>query len=545
MSFYAGSLLFTSVISALLGLFVYGQNRRQPANLMLALLSAAIGAWCFGQFMGAVSYAKPVVLFWTRVNLAAAVFIPVFYFHFVLVFLVRLPRWRTALRAAYFAAAALLLLDLTPLFVLDVAPRPGYPFYPVPGPVYAFFAAYLLVLFAAAFAHQVAFLRQSGGETANQTKYVLLASLIGVVGGLTAFFPLCGVGLPVVSHLALPLYLAILVYAIVKHKLLDIDLVIRAGLVYSALTVLFAGFYSLLILLADRLFQQLRFFSEFSATLVVVFISVLVFQPLRDRIQALVDRLFFKGDFYYRQTISDLSAENVKLYRGLLQADKLSALGTLAAGMAHEIKNPLAAIKGLTQVLPENLEDKAFLAKYSEIVPRQLDRINRIVEDLLAFGRPVDPVRQDADLLRELGGVVKLLEHQCRKTGIELVTDFTASAPVRGNPAKLAQAFMNIMLNAIQAMPQGGLLKLKTYNLSLITVVEISDTGAGIPAEKLPNIFDPFYTTREDGTGMGLAVTRRIIEECGGTIAVESAAGKGTTFKLCLPIRPQPSASNL
>jgi signal transduction histidine kinase len=535
------SQLFTAVTAALLGLFVFFQNRRRLPNQTLALLSVAVGAWCFGQFMGAINSDKAVVMFWTRANLAAAVMIPVFYFHFILAFLGRLKENRKSLYAAYLTAAALLLLDLTPLFVADIAPRPGYRFYPVAGGAYQVFTVYLLVLLVAALVKQSAFLREHSGAAANQAKYILLASLVGLGGGLTAFFPVYNINLPVVSQFALPLYLAIIVYAIVKHQLLDINLVIRAGLVYSSLTVLFAGFYSLAILSANRLFQNLNGFNEFSATIVVVFVSVLVFQPLRDKVQALFDRLFFKGDYYYKKTINDLSLENLKLYRGLLQADKLSALGTIAAGMAHEIKNPLASIKGLTQVLPENLGDPEFIKKYSEIVPRQLDRINRIVEDLLAFGQPGKLKRESVDLAFELNEVLRLIENQCQKSGIEIVRNFSASVPVSGSSEKLAQAFMNIILNAIQAMPAGGVLKLTTYNLPLTTVIEISDTGSGIPAEKLPNIFDPFFTTKESGTGMGLAVTHRIVAEHNGTIAVESEPGRGTTFKLSLPIKPKPA----
>ncbi|MDD5594100.1 MAG: ATP-binding protein [Candidatus Margulisbacteria bacterium] len=541
MSFYDGSLLFTAVTSAALGLFVYSQDRHKAPNITLGLLSAAIGAWCFGQFMGAINTSKEVVLFWTRANIAAAIFIPVFYFHFVLAFINRLKENLPGLGLAYLSAGILLLLDLTPWFVADIAPRLNYRFYPVAGIVYPFFSLYLLTLIIVAFVQQLVFLKNSSGAAANQMKYVLIASIVGFAGGLTAFFPVYNINLPVVSQFALPVYLAIIVYAIVKHKLLDVNLVIRAGLVYSALTVLFAGFYALAILSTNRLFQNLASFNEYGATILVVFVSVLVFQPLRDRIQSAVDRLFFRGDYYYQKTINDLSIENLKLYGGLLQADKLSALGTIAAGMAHEIKNPLASIKGLTQVLPENLEDPEFIRKYSEIVPRQLDRINRIVEDLLDFGHPAGMVMQAVDVEEVLEDILRLVENQCRKANIEIVRDFQKQSLITGNAEKLSQAFMNIILNAIQAMPGGGFLKLKTYNLPLTTVIEIADTGAGIPAGKLSNIFDPFYTTKESGTGMGLAVTHRIIKEHNGTIEVASEVGKGTTFKLCLPIRQEPS----
>lgn len=547
MSFYSGSLFLTSLASLALGIFVFLKGRDKLSNVTLGLFSLSIALWCFGQFVGEVVGSREAVLFWTRVNIAAAVFIPVFYLHFILAFVRQVKGNRAVLGLAYLAAGLLLFLDLTPWFVADVAPRLGYRFYPVPGIVYSFFALYLLLFFAIGFSKLVKFIKLSEGKEKNQAKYVFVASLIGFLGGITAFFPVFSLNFPVVSHFALPFYLLITVYAIVKHRLLDIKVVVREGLVYSALTVFFAGFYALVILLTSRFFQNLTRLDGVLTTIIVVFASVLVFQPLRNYIQEGVDRIFFRGRFYYQKTIDDLSAENLKLYRGLLQADKLAALGTIAAGMAHEIKNPLASIKGLTQVLHENLNDPGFLGKYSEIVPRQLDRINRIVEDLLDFGRPKGLTVSEVRVDKVLEDVLKLVENQCCKSSIEIVREFESVPSIPADAERLSQAFMNVILNATQAMPNGGTLKIKNHPDFIGTkiksdefiIIEISDTGEGIPEERLPNIFDPFYTTKEGGSGMGLAVTYRIIKEHGGEIEVASEAGKGATFKICLPIKPK------
>lgn len=531
-------LLASALLSLCLGGFVYAQGRGKTVNVTLSLLSLATFGWCFGQFMGEVVGPKGVVLFWTRFNLAAAVLIPLFYFHFVLAFLGRLSRAKLFLVLAYLAAGVLLALVLTPLFVADVAPRAGYRFYPLPGPAYPYFALYLGVLFVAGFVQLVGQAGRGSSEERDQTRYVLLASVVGFLGGMTAFFPVFNLDWPVVSQYAMPFYLALIVYAIVKHRLLSIDVVFRTGLVYTVLTICFAGFYALGILLAGQAFQEIVHFSGSAAILVVVFISVIVFQPLKDRVQAWVDRLFARGSYYYQQLVNDLSAENIKLYRGLIQADKMGAIGVVAAGMAHEIKNPLASIKGLTQVLPENLDDREFIAKYVEIVPRQLDRINRIVEDLLAFGRPKELVVRPVDPAKVVTDVLRLVEGQCRQAGIMVVTDGQPTPVVNADPERLAQVFMNIILNAVQAMRGGGELKVRISQQDKAVQIEISDTGEGIAAEKLPNIFDPFYTTKERGSGLGLAVTYRIVKEHGGEITAESQAGKGTIFKIWLPTVP-------
>lgn len=549
MSFYSGSLLFTATVSAALGIFVFLQGRRKLANIFLALFSAALSGWCFGQLVGEAAGSKEVVLFWTRFNTAAAIFIPVFFLHFILAFVKQEKENRIMLSFAYLAAVVLLILDFTPWFVADVAPRFGrfYPVpgivYPVPGIVYPVFPIYLLLIVAIGFLRLIAFMKESKGEVNNQAKYVFIASVVGFAGGITAFFPVFNLDLPVISHFFLPLYLAIAVYAIVKHKLLDINVIIREGLVYTTLTVFFAGFYALMIFLTGRFFQNLTRFDEIVTSIIVVFASVLVFQPLRDRVQRGVDRLFFRGEFFYQKTINYLSAENLKLYRSLLQADKLAALGTIAAGMAHEIKNPLASIKGLTQVLPENLEDSGFIQKYSEIVPRQIERINRIVEDLLDFGHPKELAIGEVKIEEILGEVLRLVENQCRKSNIEIIREFYPVPLISADSERLSQAFMNVILNAVQAMPGGGKLLIGCKPLSNDEIeVEISDSGKGIPEDKLPNIFDPFFTTKGTGTGMGLAVTYRIVKEHGGKIEVESEPGAGTTFKIWLPIKPKRSA---
>ncbi|MGB9613550.1 MAG: ATP-binding protein, partial [Candidatus Margulisiibacteriota bacterium] len=446
---------------------------------------------------------------------------------------------------AFLGALIFLLFDFTPLFIADVAPRLGYRFYPVPGPIYFFFVPYLFSFFAVGFIKLLQFLQNSFGTINNQAKYVFFASLVGVIGGVSAFFPVFNLRLPVVSHFALPLYLLITTYAIVKHHLLDIRIVFREGLVYSFLTVFFAGFYALLILLSNRLLQSVSFSNEYLTMLVVVFVSVLVFQPLRDQIQWGVDRLFFRGEYYYRKKIKELSVENIKLYRSLLQAEKLAALGTISAGMAHEIKNPLASIKALTQVLLENITDQEFVQKYLDIVPRQVDRINQTVEDLLAFGRPKELVMEEVKIDQLLTQVLRLVENQCRKSNIEIVKEFHEVSSIKADKEKISQVFMNMVLNAMQAMPQGGKIWIGVREANAKEIeIEISDTGVGIPEDQITKIFDPFFTTKDKGTGMGLALTYRIVKEHGGRIEVESELNAGTTFKIFLPYGYLPNKSN-
>ncbi len=230
-----------------------------------------------------------------------------------------------------------------------------------------------------------------------------------------------------------------------------------------------------------------------------------------------------------------LHKEILERERELARADKLAALGTVAAGMAHEIKNPLSVIKGMTQVLQENLKDENFTEKFSQIIPRQLDRINNIVENLLRFGKKHELKISDLNINQVLKETLLLVKEQCKKKNIKIIEEYEELPAIAGDPEQLSQAFLNLALNAIQAIAENGELKLKTKKLKNDEIfIEISDTGIGIPEESLGKIFDPFFTTKEKGAGLGLAVTYRIIKEHRGEIRVKSEVGRGTTFMITI-----------
>jgi len=530
----------TSLASLALGVFIFVKGKRKLPSVTLGLFSITVAIWCFGQFMAQMVEGRELVLFWTRVRLGGAVFIPVFFVHFILALMDKASEKKKSIYLVYGIGILFLILDFTPLFIADVEPIFNFRYYPKAGIVYTCYAFFVFACFVYGFFYLFSSYRNSTGARRNQLLYEVLAVLIGFLGGITAFFPAWRINFPVLLHFTMPIYVAITIYAILKHRLLDISIIIRESLIYSTLTVLFAGFYGLAALIANYLFSSLIDFPSPLAVGFVVFVSVLVFQPVRDKVQRGVDRLFFRGEFGFQRKIDDLSAENQKLFRGLLRADKLAALGTLSAGLAHEIKNPLASIKGLTQVLEENLDDPEFVKKYHEIVPRQIDRINNLIEKLLRFGQPRELSLREFNLNRVIEEVLNLLENQCQKKGIAVERDLDNLPEIEGDSERLFQVFMNVFLNAIQAMPSGGILFIKSSVRSLTYVcVEVCDTGMGIPADKLDKIFDPFFSSKATGAGMGLAVAYRIVKEHGGEINVESEVGKGTEFRIWLPIKPE------
>jgi signal transduction histidine kinase len=214
----------------------------------------------------------------------------------------------------------------------------------------------------------------------------------------------------------------------------------------------------------------------------------------------------------------------------------LSALGELSAGMAHEIRNPLGSIKGAVEILRDDYSPDEAKYEFIEILLKETDRLNRIVQEFLGFARPKQPEFQQADLNEALDSVLTLTAQEARKAGITVKRELDPAIGRRSLDAGLLkQAFLNLVLNAIQAMPRGGTLTVESRLNGDAFEVRVSDTGPGIPEENRKKLFSPFFTTKKNGTGLGLAITYRIIENHRGTIDVLSESGKGATFVIRIP----------
>lgn len=243
-------------------------------------------------------------------------------------------------------------------------------------------------------------------------------------------------------------------------------------------------------------------------------------------------------------SLSDLT-EVKTLEDKVRQADKIGALGTMAAGMAHEIKNPLSSMKVLSQLLPLKYNDPEFRNKMIEIMPREISRIDRIVESLLGFARATSPRFLKIDLNEVIRSDVDYFKDQAEKSGVAIEQKSSNLPEIEGDPDQLSQAFSNLILNAIQAMPEGGKIYIETRQGKTIegiiqTIeVEVKDTGHGIPQEGLKKLFDPFYTTKYAGTGLGLTITHSIIDGHRGLIDVKSKVGEGTKFTITLPVKQE------
>lgn len=236
--------------------------------------------------------------------------------------------------------------------------------------------------------------------------------------------------------------------------------------------------------------------------------------------------------------IADLSTIKI-LQKQVEQANRLSSLGTMAASIAHEIKNPLVAIKTFSELLAKMWQDPGFREKYAEIVHPQIDRINNLCQALLKLGKPQKIELIDLNLNKVFSEVLTLLEGERKFYRAVFKTTIDENLYVTGDYSQITQVLLNLLMNALQALPknQGGEITISAalQQDSGYVLLSIKDTGLGIPKARLNNIFDPFYTTKAEGTGLGLSIVFKIIEEHKGKIFVESELSKGTVFYIYLP----------
>jgi PAS domain S-box-containing protein len=242
----------------------------------------------------------------------------------------------------------------------------------------------------------------------------------------------------------------------------------------------------------------------------------------------------------------DLSAVRA-LEDRLQRSDRLAALGTLAAALGHEIKNPLTSILTFSRHLSRRYADEGFREKFQKVVPRELERINEIVERLMELARPPRLHFATVQLPALLDGVLDLYGNEIEAKRTSVTRDYARDVPsIQGDENALYRVIVNLVANALEAMAPGGRLILRLawaegprrLGHHRRVQIEIEDTGPGIAARERDQIFNPFYTTKDGGTGLGLAIAHKIVEEHGGTVDVASTPGVGTTFCIVLPVLP-------
>jgi len=694
MNALALSAFITSGVSLILGGLVFFRKRKDNITVSYTLLTISFFMWIFGIGMEVGAPDKNWGLFWNRWLYSGAIFVPTFFIHFVQSYLGKIKR--TQLIACYIISTILLIFNFTPFFVKDVVPKGSFNYASVPGIIYPSYVLYFILIFLSSSYLIIKEFRNSIGIKRAQLKFIILAYVIGFLGGSTNFLLVFDIfDAPPIGNYFIGLYLLILFYAIVKHRLMDISIVLKKGTTYFLLVLLLFIPLLLISILSQKVFfgkiSYLHSFIVFS----LLFLAALLFSRIKPRAEKAVEQIFFKDRYDYRETLGKFSKamvsildlqslskkiietiaqtmgvekaslflvseekggyslresknvnitastqhlskddplpfylqkvgeiiireelakrvhipvinnvvnemslleaevsipliwkeqligminlshkftkdiysrediellgtlanqtaiaiENARLYEDLKRsksyirrADRLASLGTLTAGLAHEIRNPLVAIKTLTHLLPERLDDEEFRNKFLQIASGEVDRISSLVTELLDFARPSDPKLEMEHINIILDGMILLVSTEAKKKLINIIKSYASDLPpVQIDREQIKQVFLNILINAIAATPEKGKITVKTRSFMKpggepYVQIEFTDTGCGIPPDQSEEIFNPFFTTKNTGSGLGLSISNQIVQDHKGYIDVESQLDKGSSFFINLPV---------
>jgi two-component system sensor histidine kinase HydH len=226
------------------------------------------------------------------------------------------------------------------------------------------------------------------------------------------------------------------------------------------------------------------------------------------------------------------------LEKKIERSERLASLGRMAAGIAHEIRNPLSSIKGFAQYFRKKFHSGSEDSNYALVMVNEVDRLNRVIQDLLNFAKPQEPKFKSVDILKIMEHTIKLIEPDLREKNVHVIKKFDAGIPqISADSDMITQALLNIFINAIEAMEKNNelIITVQTNNKGIIIIIK--DLGKGIAKTDLGKIFDPFFTLKSSGTGLGLAIVHRIVENHHGEIEVKSEPGEGTSFRINLPFQ--------
>jgi len=641
--YYIGTFALIAV-NIVIAAFVYLRNQKDTVNRIFTALVLSISSWIFVNFMADNSKGY-MALIWTKLTFVTTAFFAWLLLLFVLVFPVRKKISALAFNMALFIPNLVIcLLMLTNLIVKGVEIQP-WGVNVIFGPANVAFAIYFLGYTTAAIIILIQNVYKTKGRIKSQGQYVLLGLALGIF-----FATITNLIIPFIFNLFYPskyghfftvFFVAFTAYAITKHELMDIRVVISRTMAYGA------SIFTILLLGAGAIYINTVFFHnfpvlQFAIVAALALTAVAIFEPIRKFIQTPLEEKWITGwydptkvmsriaeklvpvlekdeafrivgeelknaikikkveilvgsecpkiseinrvgksveiplkssaglegvlrlgekiseDPYdekdltlfrtiqaqilaildrirpYEQVKKDFEASQKKLYeaeRMLERSQRLASLGTIAAGVAHEIRNPLTVIYSKTARLTDQLRDKEYLEAFKKDVLESAERINNIIKEMYNLSK----VKEKKGVRVNLNEIISATLELILISRIQLKRELYPVSDIIADPEDLKQVFINLIDNAIKAMPEGGTLTLSTYQEENKVCAKVSDTGCGIPPENLPRIFDPFFSTRHEGVGLGLSIAHRIVIEHNGTIEVTSKVGEGTTFTLKFP----------
>lgn len=689
----SGLLVFaTSLCSAV---FVLSKGPKRDISFTWGLFSLSVACWGLGLFKGFITGTEHIALFWGRFLNLSAIFIAIFFFHFVLCFTNNLKHKKIELLFYYLILVSIFFISIIypKTFVSNVRPVLSFKYYPAPGFLYYIFTALFVYLETYGVILLFKDLRISSGTRKNQIKYLLMGVFVGFAGGSSTFFPIFKIPIyPLGTYLVI-IYVGTVAYAIVRHQLMDIEIVIKKTLVFASLFTVILGIFVGITVLTQSLIAGSSLLGFVISSIIIIF----TVRPLEDFLIRITDKYLFQkkydpfqllktfsdevlasvldkeaiikiavdllskalnletftvmlinkdGDqyevagssgidntltfsnndhliMYLNKTYSPLIRKNhdktmavdllqdmnkikaelciplvfhkhlvgflafgkrksdkeytnedldvlipltrdiaiaivyAGLYEEVRQKDKLATLGTLVAGIKHEIGNPLSSILTIMQLFIRKMDewdrigmsqkerDEKVRNMINEVL-HEAHRIGRITRKFTDFARPGDEGMKEIVSIKDtLKEALAILENELSLKHIKIEEDISEDAPkIYVDKDQMHQIFFNLLRNAAQAIEESNKPK-EEAKISIIVkrkldkvIIDISDNGCGIPEEKKIKIFEPFYTTKEGGkgTGLGLAIVQQLVGKNRGDISFKSREGEGTTFMLEFPI---------
>jgi len=534
MDYFVISAFLNTVTSAACCGFVLLSSPRSKITRTFSIFTFFVFLWSGFYFLWATSNNQTDALVLGRLINAAALFIPPSFFHFCCHLLNKYKDHSTLIRNVYIFNFLFLPLAFTPLYIDHAGPISMFPYWPFPGKLYFILVLEYATLIGYSLYMLVEEIKSSSGKECRKLKIIFFALAVGFLGGATNFLPSYRIPVIPFGNAFVMMYVLAVAYAIFKYQFMDIKITLKRSLVYTILITLITLFFCLLVYFAEHVIKEIVGYRSFFISIAAIAMIVLTFTPLKNLIQGILEKYLFRGSFV------EITEENEMLRRQVTQTERLRSVAILASGMAHEIKNPLTALKTFSEYLPQKMDDKEFLKKFSPIISNEINRIDALVHELLDFARPAPVCLKPVNVHALLDNTLEFLSNDLIKHKIRVTKNYRLDPllSVELDQNQFKQAFLNILLNSMEAMPGGGELSITTAFSAApeYIAIKIQDTGTGINPEDLAHIFDPFFSKKDQGTGLGLSITHEIVRNHRGRIFVEGQSGKGTAFIIELPV---------
>jgi signal transduction histidine kinase len=540
MSFFTIENIFVSIFSFLQAFIIF-RHQKSKAHLIWSLFNLIVATWAF--FFACVGFAtnEESALYYWKLSFIPVPFIAVVYYHFIILYC-NLSR-PIVLKLCYVYAFTFSGISGLTNLIFNNAPLLFHSIYYNKANNWftALFFFWGIIVYMSFYEFNL-FLKRSTGLQKTQSTYMYWSMLLGFAGGTSSILPDYGIMLYPFLQLSIIFYILITTYAIFRYDVVPLSNVIKRGLVYSFLITLVTILYFVGVFAIQHLirpfFHHQNSWSSYALLVIITIIST----PLKNKIQLWVDKYALKS------SPVDLAAQNENLRIEVAQTEKFKTLASLASQIVHEIKNPLSVMSMYVEKLKEKKDVPGFIEEAQEILIGEINRINTFSQELLAYSKPSEPKIVSMNPNYTINRVHHLVQTRCENSKIEIVIDQKTEKTIKGDPDQLYQAVLNLVLNAVDAMGKGGRLTIsteiivKSFPLNIggkmaeksYYCIRIADTGCGISSKDLPMIFEPFFTRKENGTGLGLPITQNFIEKQGGRIEVSSKLNVGTNFDILL-----------